>query len=111
MGVMVLRNSKFGPFYGCNQYPRCTATHGAHPDGRPLGAPGDPETKKARIEAHSVFDAFWKEKKWNRGKAYSWMAKAMNLVPGTAHIGMFDKKQCEALIWNCKNDHLVPNII
>ena len=34
---MMLRESKFGLFYGCSTFPVCRATHGAHKDGRPLG--------------------------------------------------------------------------
>ena len=37
--IMVLRNSKYGLFYGCSTYPNCKASHGAHKDGKPLGTP------------------------------------------------------------------------
>jgi len=37
---MRLRNSRYGEFYGCSGYPKCRITHGAYPDGRPLGVPG-----------------------------------------------------------------------
>lgn len=36
-GSMTLRNSRYGFFYGCSRFPDCRATHGAHPDGQPLG--------------------------------------------------------------------------
>lgn len=37
--LMRLRKSRFGLFYGCTRYPYCKASHGAHPDGAPLGVP------------------------------------------------------------------------
>ena len=53
---MVLRNSKYGLFYGCSEFPRCKASHGAHKKtGQPLGTPADGPTKKARIRAHDSF--------------------------------------------------------
>lgn len=46
---MLLRESRFGKFYGCTRFPECRGTHGAHPDGRPLGVPANAETKEARV--------------------------------------------------------------
>ena len=59
---MVLKISKYDPFYGCKRFPKCKASHGAHGDGsgnkwgEPLGIPVDSETRKARQDAHAVFD-------------------------------------------------------
>ena len=100
---MELRDSKYGLFYGCVAFPRCRATHGAHPDGKPLGTPADKATKEWRIKAHAAFDKLWKEKGWKRGKAYAWMRDTLGLAPNGAHIGLFDIKQCQALIWHCEN--------
>ena len=95
---MVLRNSRHGKFYGCSKYPNCTATHGAHEDGTPLGVPADNETKEARMEAHRIFDMLWKDGPLSRKEAYQWMQEKMGLSEKEAHIGMFDKEQCERLI-------------
>lgn len=94
---MFLRNSKFGKFYGCINYPKCSATHGAHPDGNPLGTPADRETKDARIRAHAQFDQLWRgaDKCMGRKQAYSWLAEAMGLEKDKAHIGLFNKDTCE----------------
>lgn len=94
---MVLRNSKFGLFYGCSAFPQCRATHGAYPDGRPLGTPADKETKKARIRAHDCFDQLWKKGHMSRGDAYAWMREAMELTAEEAHIGRFDVDKCDRL--------------
>lgn len=97
---MVLRDSRFGRFYGCSSYPKCQSTHGCHPDGRPLGKPADKATKQARIRAHEAFDQLWKSEppRFSRRAAYRWMQQAMGLSKDEAHIGNFDASQCAALI-------------
>lgn len=96
---MILRNSRFGLFWGCSQFSMtgCDATHGAHPDGRPLGIPADARTSKARIEAHAVFDQLWKDGPLTRSGAYRWLQTAMGLSDEEAHIGRFTYEQCEQL--------------
>lgn len=94
---MVLRNSKFGLFYGCTSFPKCKATHGAHADGQPLGIPANAKTKKARIRAHDAFDQLWKDKHMSRGDAYFWMQGAMVMTAEEAHIGRFTEDQCDEL--------------
>ncbi len=94
---MVLRDSKYGLFYGCTGFPDCKASHGAHKDGKPLGTPADKETKKARIRAHDAFDQLWKDKHMSRGEAYVWMQEAMDMTPAEAHIGNFTIEQCDEL--------------
>lgn len=98
--TMLLRMSKkFGrPFYGCVNFPTCKGTHGAHPDGRPLGTPADKTTKQARIRAHSVFDLIWKQNRLSRAQAYAWMRKKMKLSDEDGHIGGLTKEQCEKLV-------------
>lgn len=95
---MVLRDSKFGLFYGCSRYPDCKASHGAHPDGRPLGIPATPAVKVARIKAHEAFDAMWRARGWNRREGYQWLQNVFDMTSGEAHIGKFDLEQCERLI-------------
>ena len=100
---MVLRTARKGPgagrcFWGCSTFPRCRATHGAHPDGRPLGVPGDRATKAARIRAHDAFDPIWRSGVISRSGAYRWMRRALGLSEAEAHIGRFTIAQCDALI-------------
>lgn len=101
---MKLRKSAYGLFWGCTKFPECKVTHGAHPDGKPLGRPGTKEEKKARIEAHAVFDLLWQKSAYSkkpvmkRKDAYAWMQKAMGLAKDEAHIGNFDVEQCQKLI-------------
>ena len=95
---MEIRPSKFGCFYGCTGYPACKGTHGAHPDGSPLGIPADKATREARVRAHFVFDQLWKSKRMSRRDAYQWMRTFLNLSHRTAHIGQLSAEQCDKLI-------------
>ena len=104
---MVLRDSKYGLFYGCANFPNCKATVGAHKEsGLPLGTPADKETKAARIDAHDWFDKLWGKgddipddfKPMRRRQAYAWMRRKMDLTKDEAHIGLFNKVQCELVV-------------
>ena len=102
---MVLKRSQFGPFYGCTRWreTKCSGSHGAHPDGRPLGVPADRATKAARIRAHDVFDRLWrqggrKQQRRRRLKAYRWLASALGVADGAAHIGSMSVDECERVV-------------
>lgn len=98
---MVLRNSKYGLFYGCTKFPSCRGTHTAHQNsGKPMGTPADAETKEWRMIAHDKFDKLWQgiEEKGIRKKAYRLMQVLMNMTAGQAHISKFDVKQCQELV-------------
>lgn len=91
---MVLKESRYGPFWSCSKWPDCTGKVGAHPDGSPLGTPADPRTAEARKAAHETFDEWWRSKGWNRGRAYAWL-EANAQKP---HIAEMTKEECEQLI-------------
>lgn len=100
---MVLRFSsrKLGAspfFYGCTSYPRCRTTHGAHPDGMPLGVPAGAETRAARIQAHEAFDRLWKGPRapFSRHAAYTWLADVMCI--DELHIGDLDARRCAEVV-------------
>lgn len=105
---MELRQSRYGQFYGCTNFPDCRGTHGAHPDGTPLGKPGDREVKQWRIKAHAAFDKFWKSEAVGfpsrnkaRGWAYRWLQEQMGLSGAECHIGLFDVEQCKRVVEVC----------
>lgn len=109
---MSLRDSRFGLFYGCVRFPRCRSTHGAHPDGRPLGVPANKATREARIRAHAAFDPIWQSnrrvsRKRARGSAYGWLKRAMKL-DAWPHIGEFTVDQCEQVIRLCAERTVLP---
>lgn len=99
-GQLALRLSRYGLFYGCTNYPACRATHGAHPDGKPLGIPANKETRDWRIKAHKIFDTLFEGETavMNREEAYIFMQRLMNLSEEEAHIGKFGIEQCKKLI-------------
>lgn len=89
-------------FWGCSRYPKCKSTHGAHPDGRPLGTPANVKTKEARMRAHVEFDRLWKGGAMTRTEAYVVMREVMGITQEEAHIGKFTTEQCEQLIARLK---------
>ena len=97
---MILKDSRFGWFYGCVTFPKCRATHGADPLGEPLGEPADAETKQWRIKAHDAFDQLWKapDSTMSRSESYKWMIETLALTQDEAHIAMFGITRCKQLI-------------
>ena len=71
------------------------------PNGEPLGVPADERTKRARIKAHSAFDALWKRKDMRRNDAYEWLACRLGLKRDDCHVGMFDFDMCQKVIEIC----------
>lgn len=123
--MMALKNSRYGLFYGCENWPRCNSTHGAHPNGKPLGVPADAETKQARIVAHAAFDRLWNEiapsylipitlarsarkrneyriKKRGRTRAYRWLAEQLGIKADECHIGAMDVATCARVAALCE---------
>lgn len=84
------------PFWGCSRFPACRGTHGAHPNGVPLGIPANKETKQARIKAHDAFDRIWKDGHMPRWKAYKWLAKQMGVAEW--HFGESSVGECNRAI-------------
>jgi ssDNA-binding Zn-finger/Zn-ribbon topoisomerase 1 len=106
---MVLRDGKYGKFYGCINYPECTGAHGVHQrTGKPLGTPATKETRKMRTKAHNVLDKLWKgvpkkdqgdRRKW----VYRWLRLQMGMTAKECHIGKFTLEQCKQVIEICKD--------
>lgn len=92
-----LRPSRFGLFYGCERFPACRSTHGAHPNGKPLGVPATAEVKKARIAAHDAFDRLWKGGGMKRKAAYRWLTQAMGRER-QVHIGEMGIEDCRRVV-------------
>lgn len=107
-GTLVLRDSKYGPFYGCCNFPQCKAAHGAYPDGSPLGIPADKETKRWREKCHEVFDRLWKDHSYgySRKQAYRVLQVVTDLPKEDAHISKFDIKTCKYVIKEIKRLYL-----
>jgi ssDNA-binding Zn-finger/Zn-ribbon topoisomerase 1 len=102
---MVLRDSRYGKFYGCSRFPKCRGTHTAHVDGRPMGVPGDVATRQARQRAHEVLYKLCGERRLSTEQGYQLVCLEMHMSRDEAHIGLFSKQQCEELIG--KLEHLL----
>jgi hypothetical protein len=88
----------YGTDYGTNVYVclYCDAYVGTYGrSNRPMGPLADEPLRNARKAAHSVFDIMWQRGDMTRSQAYRWLAWKMELPPELAHIGMFNKDQCE----------------
>jgi len=92
---MYLMPSRYGLFYGCQNYPKCRGSHGAHQHtGQPLGVPANAATKQLRIRLHEVFDPLWKTGGMTRNDAYASLARLLGISRAKCHIGMFSEAQC-----------------
>lgn len=96
--VFNLRSLKYPYFWGCSRFPECRGTHGAHPDGRPLGVPANKETREWRIKAHASFDTLWKcsQITMTRKKAYKLLGE--KLRKGEVHIEESSIAECQEII-------------
>lgn len=91
---MRLQTSKYGLFYGCSRFPECKETHGAHPDGKPLGRPAKKDIRLLRREIHALAEHIWRwSVKKERSAMYVWLKK--NTKSG--HIGEMEKSELMAL--------------
>lgn len=89
-------------FYGCSRWPLCQATHGAHPNGEPMGIPADKETKEWRIRAHEAFDDWWGDKGLTRREGYLRLAEHFGIKG--IHIGELNVEGCQKVIKFCEDD-------
>ena len=89
-------SEKLSRFYYMCDDPGCDGSVGCTPGGEIHGVPGDSKVKKARIEAHAVFDRLWKEGHFTRGSAYAEVGSKMGINP--LHMGDLDAAQCREVI-------------
>jgi len=82
-------------YWRCANMKQCSVVCGAHPDGTPMGIPGDRETRQARDHLHQVFDPLWISKRWTRIEAYWILEILTGLNEDEAHIARFDQEQCK----------------
>lgn len=55
--------------------------------GKPLV---DAATHQARQAAHAAFDILWRERGWDRGIAYAWLADQLGIPEARAHMRDMD---------------------
>ena len=86
------KNGDDRPFFGCSRFPDCDATHGAHPDGRPLGTPATKVIKKQRMATHDLMDAYMESAAISRKEMYT---KLKSHFDHEIHCGELDRDGCE----------------
>jgi ssDNA-binding Zn-finger/Zn-ribbon topoisomerase 1 len=92
---MILKKDQKGrKYYLCSRVPACLGNHSAHPDGSPVGIPGDKETRRLRTLCHDKLDALWESGECSRQEAYVVLQKILHLSEEEAHIGKLNKQQC-----------------
>lgn len=89
---MELMGGMWGLQYRCTK-DTCGGSHGAHPDGAPLGTPADAKTRRARALAHGDFDRIWEHGVMSRSEAYAWLSRRLN-GGRPAHIGSMGAPEC-----------------
>ncbi len=101
-GKFRYKNGSRKPYYRCIHYPECSGSHGAHPNGAPLGHPADKETRDLRIVVHAELDRIFparimggKErfKHRRREKIYSWLESK-----GFGHVSSMNKEECRKVL-------------
>lgn len=100
--VLVLTDFRGKPVYRCIRASQtaCQGSHGAQPDGRPMGIPAHWTVRAERKKAHRVFDLLWNGpgSRMSRGAAYHWLQGAMKMSEHDAHISRFDAAQCARVL-------------
>lgn len=87
------------------QCQNCNARVGCHKGTtRPLGDVANEILRLKRIEAHQVFDSFWKRKHMSRTQGYRWLAQKLQLPESETHIGGFEIDTCQQVIDLCRTE-------
>lgn len=94
---IIYHGKSYGMIYFCKN---CGGYVGVHPGTNiPLGTCADKETKILRMKAHKAIENKFGD---NKNKAYKWLQSTMGLKKENAHIGLFDKEQCQKVIELCR---------
>lgn len=103
----------WGPVYECID---CKAWVGCHKGtNEAYGRLANAELRKAKQEAHRLFDALWRSRmrtlklssRVARDGSYLWLARTLGITPQQCHIGMFDLDYCMRTIEACRYQPIV----
>ena len=94
--VLVLRwNKKYGPYYGCINYPACRGSAGAHNDGFPNSNPGKLRLKQARVTAHQIIEAWREHQMLSKNEVKTWLIKKFGKE---IHVGYMNMDEVMSFI-------------
>lgn len=99
-----LAGQRFWQCAPCDAYVGCHKPNRkmGHDGTQPLGRLADAELRKAKRDAHAVFDPIWKEGGLSRRQAYAWLAGGLGIAVADCHIGEFDVAACRAVVALCR---------
>lgn len=82
----------------------CSAFVGCHKnsDAKPLGRLANADLRRAKKDAHAVFDLLWKSGNKSRKEAYQWLSQQLHIDSKLCHIGMFDIYMCYRMMEVCR---------
>ena len=84
------------------QCKNCDARVGCHRGtSRPLGNVVNETLRLKGMEAHRVFDTFWKSQHMIRATAYRWLSQKLRIPERKAQIGGLEMDQCREIIMMC----------
>ena len=86
-------------FWACQA---CDAYVGCHKTTTtPLGRLANAALRRAKSNAHRVFDPLWKSGEISRRDAYQWLADKLVIPFKKTHIGEFDEAMCARVMEAC----------
>lgn len=96
----VIYGRSYGMIYLCKP---CDAYVGVHKDtDKALGRLANKELRYWKKEAHKYFDMIWQNGLKKRKSCYAWLSDMLGTKPEETHIGMFDVKQCQDVVFYSK---------
>lgn len=95
-GELVLREGKFGKFYGCRSYPSCTGKMNLKVAEAQSNV--DVSTQTMRVKAGKELTALTQSRGWSNLQASRWMREIMGLNWDEAKVNLLSSKQCEILL-------------
>lgn len=99
--------ANFGPYWCCTP---CASWVGCHPGTEnALGGLANAELRKARQEAHAMFDPLWQKKmvrdKVSKGSArragYRWLAEQLGIPFKRCHVAYMNLDECRKVVEVC----------
>lgn len=95
-------------FYRCQYFPTCRGSHRANSEGKPVGVPGNQQTRLARWLAHEMLAKVQGQLKFSTTEMYGYVADLMSLPESQAHLGKFTFQQCALLLRLLSDRHGIP---
>lgn len=112
------RDSKFGGFWSCSNFPNCEGLVSANPDGTPKGEALTKAHRVARINAHAEFDRIWKSAidsykgkgnrtqkeitRMARNRCYTWLADKLGMTKDDCHMSLMSEEDCYRVVEACR---------